>query len=560
MPADEELEQTPGAEDGEQEVETAEAVDEDVAEDAAEDSAAGGEPDLKERLKNEVVVQMADAGVLRKLLKITVPRGTIQAELDKDYQEIITEAVVPGFRRGRAPRRLVEKRFGNEIGEQVVTRLVSNAFLAATERENLKVIGDPSFRVAVKDRKAAESEATPQLVGLREALAHYKLPDEGDFAFECEVEIKPEFDLPPLERIPVKKRVFQVTDEDVTNEIKRMLAHYANWTPVIDGTVQADDLLICDVRLRFDGREIKKLENSSLAARPQVIEGMVFTDFGKIVAGAKNGDTRTLSGALPDDYELTDLRGKAVSVEVQINEIKRLEYPPLDQAFFDAAGFDSEAAYRDWIKSRMEAELVERVVADQRDQIRQYLLGHTRLDLPEGLSLRQTARAITRMVVDMQRRGVPDAVLAKYADELRTSAKEKAINDLKLTFILDKIAEQMDLDVSEEEVNSAIAEIARGYNRRFDRVRDDLVRSGGLESLYINLREEKCIDALLAQAEVSEVSEAAESSETSSPPPPAESPPSSGGPESATPENQTAADQPEKPRPKRTPPPKKSDA
>ncbi len=553
MPADEELDEMPGAED--QDSKTAEAASEGVAEATAEDTTEG-EPDLKERLKKDLAVQMADVGVLRKSLKITVPRETIQVELDKDYQEIIGEAVVPGFRRGRAPRRLVEKRFGNEIGEQVVTRLVSNAFLAATERENLQVIGDPSFRVAVKDRQAAGAETAFRLVGLREALANLKLPDEGDFTFECEVEIKPEFDLPPLERIPVKKRVFKVTDEDVTNEIKRMLAHHANWVPVVDAAVQADDLLICDVRIVSDGREVKKLENASLAARPQVIEGMACVDFGKTVAGAKNGETRTLSGTLPDDYELTDLRGKAVSIEVQINEVKRLEYPPLDQAFFDAAGFDSEADYRDWIKSRMEVDLNERAVADQRAQIRQYLLANTKLDLPEGLSLRQTARAITRMVVDMQRRGVPDAIVAKYADELRTSAKEQAINDLKLTFILDKIAEQMDLDVTEEEVNSAIAEIASSYNRRFDRVRDDLVRSGGLESLYTNLREEKCIDRLLADAEISEL---AESSEEASPRP-AEPSPTAAGPESATPEKQTVTEEPEKPRPKRTPPPKKSDA
>lgn len=539
MPADEELEQMPG--------------EEEAAVEGAEDQTP--EDDLKERLKKDIHVEIAEAGVLRKALTITVPREPLQKELDKDYQELITEAVVPGFRRGRAPRRLVEKRFGNEIGEQVLTRLVSNAFLAATEKEDLKVIGDPLFRVAVKERKAADSEATEKLVDLREALANLKLPDEGDFSFKCEIEVKPEFELPAYEQIPIKKHLFAVTDEDVTAEINRMLANQANWVPVLEGGVQTDNLLVCDVRMLVEDREVKKIDNITLAARSQVIEHMTFENFGEVVAGAKVGDVRTLSGTLPEDHELADSRGKPALLEMKINEIKRIEYPPLDQAFLGSLGFDTEADYRAWIKLQMQAEVDQRVVADQRNQVRQYLLDNTKLDLPEGLSLRQTARVVTRMIVDMQRRGVPDEVLSKHADELRTTARERATTDLKLTFILDQIAEKLEVDVTEEEVNSAIAEMARSYNRRFDRVRDDLARSGGLESLYTNLRDEKCIDALLAKAQITEAEEERPTPDSGKPVTAAAE-----SPKSATPENEPAADEPAKPRPKRTPPPKKSDA
>ena len=172
--------------------------------------------DLKETLKKAIKVEVTDAGVLRKALTITVPRDALQTELDKDYKEIITEATVPGFRRGRAPRRLVEKRFGTEIGEQVQTRIIPNAFFAAIEKEELKVLGDPLVWAVIKDKKAKEEAGKEELVDMASALQHMKLPGEGDFTFRCEVEIKPKFDVPTLEGVRIERPKVEIDDDDVT--------------------------------------------------------------------------------------------------------------------------------------------------------------------------------------------------------------------------------------------------------------------------------------------------------------------------------------------------------
>jgi trigger factor len=464
----------------------------------------GEEEKLQETLKKVIQVGVADVGLLRKALTITVPRDALQAELDKDYKEIMTEAVVPGFRRGRAPRRLVEKRFGEEVGEQVQTRLLSSAYLAAIDKQGLKVLGDPLFRVAVKDKKAKEGEASEQLVDLAKALEHMKLPDEGEFTFRCEVEVQPEFELPKLDGVPVEKPKVEITDEDVDAYIDRYRAMRGNWAPVPEGVVQEDDLLVCEVKMHVDGKEIKTIDNQPVAARGQVIEGATIADLGEKLAGAKYGDTRQAEGKLPDDYDLADLRGKQATFQFKVLDIKRLALPPLDKDLLTAMGYDDEAECRTEVRRQLDGRVGQESSRAMRLQVRKYLLENTKLDLPEGISSRQTARVATRRIIELQREGVPMSEIEKHADDLRTKAREQAVAEIKLYFILERIAETLEIKVSEEEVNEAIASIARSYNRRFDRIRDDLIKSNGIESLAIDLRDEKCIDAILAKAEVKE--------------------------------------------------------
>lgn len=472
--------------------------------DTAHLTEAEKEENLREELKKALKVETADVGVLRKTLSITVPRDVLQVELDKDYKEIISEAVVPGFRRGRAPRRLVEKRFGNEIGEQVQTRIVSNAYMAAIEKEDLKVLGDPLVWTVAKDKKAKAEDDKEELLDMPTALQSMKLPEEGDLTFRCEVEIKPEFELPKLEGIRIEKPKIEISDDDVDAYIDRWRSIRGSWTPVNDGEVEADDLLVCDVKVTAEGREVNAMDNLTLAARPQMIAGVSLEDFGEKLEGAKLGETRSLEGTLPDDYTVEDLRGKTAKFDLKINEIKRMELPDLDQEFLTSIGYDSVDEYRRDVRQRLEGEVGGEAKRAMHGQVRNYLMENTKLDLPEGISSRQTERIASRRMVEMQRRGVAPAEILKQVDELRTKAREQAVSELKLYFILERIAETLEIEISEEEINSAIASIAQSYNRRFDRMRDDLIRNKGVESLYVDLRDEKCIDAVLEKAEVVE--------------------------------------------------------
>jgi len=471
---------------------------EDTLPDAADPAA------VKERLKNAINVEVADVGVLRKSLAIRVPRDEVKTELDSQFGELMSDAVIPGFRKGRAPRRLVEKRFNNEVGAQVQTRLMSNAYLAAVEKEDLKVLGDPMIWIDVKD-KSAEGGKASKLVDMPTALEEIKLPPEGDFEFKCEVELRPQFDLPELEGISIEKPKLEITDEDVSNQIDRMRAIRGTFKPVDDGAkIVKDDLIICDMKMTVDGAEVKSAENMTVAARPQVVEGVTLEDLGDKLVGAKAGDTVELEGELPDDYEREDLREKTAKFSLKVNDIKRLDMPPMDADFLQSQGFDNEVEYRAWMREQMTGELEEQVKRGLRGQVRKYLLDNTKLDLPEGVSSRQTERAVIGRIVELRRQGVPMEEIDKHADDLRTSAREQALTELKLFFILEKIAEKQEVEITEEDLNARIAEIARAYNQRFDRVRDELARDGGLDSLYLQIRDDKCIDAIVEKAKITE--------------------------------------------------------
>ena len=476
-----------------------------VTDSQVDGAVAEEEDDPKEALKKVITVKVADAGGLRRTVSITVPQESLRSELDKEYDDLVEKAEVPGFRRGHAPRRLVEKRYGHDINEQVQTRIVSNAYLAAVEKEDLKILGDPLVWVNVKDKKASDGEAQEQLLDLNKALEHISLPDEGDFEFRCEVELKPQFELPSLDGVPVEKPDLKISDEDVQVQVDRMRAVRGTWVPVADnGKVAIDDLLVCDVTINVAGKEIKTIDNMQLAARAQAIEGAVLSDFGDRLKGAKVGDTRTVEGTLSDDYEVEVHRGKKGTFELRVNEIKRMQLPPLDKAYLTAQGFDSEVEYRSWIRQQMESRLESEIRRGQQNQVCKWLLDNIKLDLPEGLSSRQTERAVARRALDMQREGVPQAEVEKKIDALRTSAKEETATELKMYFILEAIAEKLDIDVSEEEINAQIASMAQAYNRRFDRIRDELFKSNRIESLYIQIRDEKCLEQILQKANISE--------------------------------------------------------
>ncbi|MFO0973888.1 MAG: trigger factor [Phycisphaerae bacterium] len=482
------------------------AVEAAEAEEAAQETGSDEESaeELKERLKRVIGVEVGDAGVLRKRLKISVPAETIAEERDKQYSELFTDALVPGFRRGRAPRRLVEKRFAQEVGEQVQLKLMTNAYLAATEKESIKPLGDPQVWIRGTD-------GNETLTGVEAALRKLTLPDEGPFEFRCEVEVWPEFTLPEWKGLKIKRPKVAITEGDITKQLDRMRAYRGQWEPVAKGTAKTDDLLVCDVTMRVGGEVIRKQENTQVYVRPQQIEGVTLEKLGETLAGAKAGDTRQASGTVPADHERAELREKSADFEFQVHEVKRFALPPVDKEFLDALGFESEAEAREYLKARMERELTDAVQTGMRNQLCRALLEKTAMELPEGISRRHIDRAIVRKVVELRRNGVPEEAIAKHADELRTSAAKQAIESLKLQFVLEEISTKLEIEVSEEELNSQIAEIARQYNRRFDRVRDELAQGDGLTALYVDIRDRKCLDRLLEDAEIEETSGPAES-------------------------------------------------
>ena len=475
-----------------------------------------GEAEAKQKaalaeLKESISVEKQEVGALRLKLTVTIPRETIDKRMGEQFDELRRDALIPGFRKGHAPVKLVEKRFASDVGDQLKTQLLTNGYLAAVERESLKPLGDPLFFVKTKKASdpgvpgASSGEMVDKLLPVEQALDHIEFPKEGPLTFSCEVELQPKFELPRLEDIPVTRPRVSIADKDVEEELRRIRLREGVFKPVEGGSVQRDDMLYTDMKVTVDDAVIFDEKSFDIAARDIMVRGFPLRGLGDSLVGKKIDEVVTVQAAAPDDHVNLAIRGKTANFEFTIREIKRLEVPPIDEAFATEMGYESVQILREAVKQRLEWQLEEAMTEGLHGQLANYLIDQTKMDVPSGLSERQTNRAIARRVMEMVQRGVADTEVKKFADGLRVQAHDQTVRELKLAFIFEKIAEDQDVDVPEEEVNSAIAMIAARTGKRFDRVRDELNRGDGIQSLYLRIRDRKIYDGLLRRAAVTEM-------------------------------------------------------
>ena len=470
---------------------------EEAQEGAGESEAA--EPSLQAQLKEKIDVKLEDVGPLRKKVTVSVPREFVTERLDEQYGELRRDANVPGFRKGRAPRRLLEKRFGGEVGDTLVQQLVSSGLPGRRGEDRPQ--GDR--RPHGLDPRGGKEGQT--LVDVQKALESIDLPAEGNLEFSCEVEIRPDFEMPELENIPLEKPTVAVEDADVDRQVERLRGLRGHYHPVVDAGVEPDDMIMADIHMTSGGVEIKQEENVRLAARPQTLDGVAIDNLGDALKGAKVGDVRKVSGEIPDEYVKEEYRGKQADFEIKVRDIQRLHLPEMNDEFVKSIGFESQQELRDYVKADLESRLSEQLTQAMRGQVMKYLLDNTKIDVPERLSERQSARVLVRRMLDAYRQGLPPAEVDKHLDELKTGARQDTMRDLKLFFIMEKLAEQNEeIEISESEINTVIAGIAQRQGRRFDRVRDELARENGLVNIYMQLRDEKLLDQLITTARISE--------------------------------------------------------
>ncbi|KKK75864.1 hypothetical protein LCGC14_2869440, partial [marine sediment metagenome] len=188
-----------------------------------------------------------------------------------------------------------------------------------------------------------------------------------------------------------------------------------------------------------------------------------------------------------------------------VHEVKRLELPELDEDFAAKAGFDSVEEMTKAARGSLEARTAAEQIRLMGDQVKRFFLNNTELEVPEGASERQTARLLQRQAVDLMVRGVPRDQIEQNLEELEKRAAERAAAQLKIGFILAKVSEAEKIEVSEDEVNARIAQMARYYRRRPERLRQEMRDDGTLSELRVALVEEKVIDAVLAAAKIVDV-------------------------------------------------------
>lgn len=426
-------------------------------------------------------VKIKEAGPCKKLVSIEIPEEVIKDATDEQYKDLGKDATVPGFRKGRAPRRLLEKRFGKEVTEQVKLKLLADASDSAIKDNKLDTLREPDID-----------------------FEKIELPDSGPLKFDFEVEVRPEFELPELEAIPVNKTKLEVTDEQIDREIERLQKWSGLWTPRVDGEVQLDDQIIADIVLKTEGtEEQEKLDNAQIHARQNGFVGAIPVEkLDELLVGSKVDDVKQTSVKVPKTYFKQEYRGKKVDVQITIKDIKWLKPAELNEDFLNRFGVDDKTELREKVSDMLQSRLEQQSKNEMTEQIYKYMLDKTGFDLPTDVVAEQAATLLQRQYANLIRQGLPREQVEEQMEQLRAGSEQQAKEQLKTFFIMDKVAEKLGIDVSEEEINGHIAQLAVQQGRRPERMREDMVRNGTLAQFRLQVRTDKCIAKLLESAKI----------------------------------------------------------
>lgn len=442
--------------------------------------------------------KIEDAGPACKALTITIPADQIRAKIEESYGTLEDDAVLPGFRRGRAPRRLLEKRFSSAVRDDVKQQLITTAYTQAVQDNELDPLSDP------------EVDGDDKI----------ELPEDGDLTFTVKVEVTPEFDLPSYDSIEVNKPVSEVTDAAIAAEIERVQQQGGRPTTPEGAVIEEGDYAAVEVTILAgedagDDAEVLHnnpqdhvLVNGAAQEYKGHVAGIVVADLGKQLTGKKAGDTLSISMTGPSAHENDKIKDQPITIRLTVQAVHRIEPASLEDLMAQM-GLGSEEELNERVRTVLEQRAEQNQKADMYQQVTEYLVDQVELDLPAGVTSRQSQRVLQRSGMEMLYRGVPEEEVKAKLAEMRGSSEEQAIRQLKQFFILDKASKDLEVDVEEDELNGRIAMMAMQQGRRPDKLRQEMAQQGQIEQLYLQLREQKTLDKILEQAKVTEV-EAAE--------------------------------------------------
>lgn len=451
-------------------------------------------PDDKQERGGQTVT-IEDIGPARKCLVIEVPGDRIAEQIESGYTQLKKDADVPGFRRGRVPQRLLERRFGAAIRDDVKGQLLSESYSQAIEDEKLNVIGEPD----IKD--------LPDIV----------LPDSGPLTFKVEVEVTPDVKLPSLEDIAIEKTaVIEVTDADVDAEIEQYRERFGSMIAVDSAKVKKNDCLQADIRI-LDGEdtsdeaeEISVLEGSNVVIPGDsredkgYVAGIVVDDLGTKLKGKQVGDVVSIFMTGPSGHEDEKIRNQPITIQIGITSIQRLE-PASSDTVVAKAGFESMDGLKSQLREMLESRQTREQKNDLHEQIAQHLVDQVELELPEAMTSRQAQRLLQRKAMELAYVGASEQHIDQQMAEMRATSEVDARSQLKKFFILAKAAEHLGVEVAEAEVNGRIAMLAMQQGRRPEKLRQQMQRNNEIEYLYIQMREQKTLDQILDKAKIKDV-------------------------------------------------------
>jgi len=447
-----------------------------------EDVPAEAEGAEEAQQKLTLDIKVAERSACERHFTVTIPREDIERYFNKAFSDLMDTAAVPGFRQGRAPRKLVETRFRKDVKDQVKGSLLMDSMAQITEDEKYSAISEPDF-----DPTAVE------------------IPHDGPMTFEFDLEVRPEFDLPEWKGLKIDRPVREFKDKDVEKRLESILAQRGRLVP-FDGAAESGDYITCNLTFKNGDEVISESKEEVIRIRPVLSfrDGKI-EKFDKLMKGVKGGETRTGSAKLTSDAPNEALRNKSVTAEFEVLDVKKLELPKLTPEYLRDMGFDSEADLRDAIRDDLGRQMEYQQRQTARRQVAAALTQSANWELPPDLLKRQSRRELERAVLELRRNGFSDDEIRAHENELRQNSAASTARALKEHFILERIAEDQEIDAEANDYEEEIQLIASQSGESVRRVRARLEKGSMMDALRNQIVERKVIDLVLSNATFKDV-------------------------------------------------------
>lgn len=425
-------------------------------------------------------------------LRVEIPADKVQNERQKVAQTLALKAKVPGFRPGKAPRAVIEKRFNKEIVAESRETLINTALDEAIKQEDLKVL----------DFGRVEN--------LSDAV-------DGGLSFTTKLMLAPEVKLPDYKGIKVTVPSAELPEEDLQSQLDTLRERFADFTDIEGRAAEMGDFAVINYTSTVDGKPSAEALGKSLGYLEgregfwvRLDEKTFLPGFAAQLVGMKPGDQRDITVTLPDDFPVEDLRNREMVFATSLGELKQSVLPELNDELAERlAPGKTLAEITEIIRSNMAQERKRRIDDMKVNQIVAHFTNQADFELPEELVASETQNQADAMVRRGVQSGVSEDQIQSQQEDIFANAKQQAVSNLRANFILQEIARAEKIAVSDNEIVNHLIQLAAARKVAPKKFINEMRRSGRIPSIRSSMIIGKAIDFLVEHADVVESAEAA---------------------------------------------------
>jgi trigger factor len=418
-------------------------------------------------------------------LKVDLPPEAVNAARDNIARDYTAHAKLPGYRPGKAPRAVVERKFQKQIREELERKLLSESTRAAITEKHLRVL---------QVQNVEDVEFSP----------------DQSLHFTATVITAPEFELPEYHKIPVTVPAEEISEEEVDKAVENLRNQAATFDDIAGRGLAMEDFAVIDYNGTIDGKPVSEVfpkagkpltTNSGFWVR--MTPESFLPGFCEALLGAALDETREFDLTVPEDFALKEMAGQKLHYTVTVKGLKSKKLPALDDAFASTiVEGKTLAEVRELAKGELERQKKEDIETQKREQVMSYLVGKVECELPQNYVVGETRRILAEIVQQEQARGVADEAIKQGERELVEVAAQGARQKLKGTFILQRIAEAEKVTVTQAEIRARVTAMASRYGMTPDKAARELEKRDAMDRVAEDILSGKVIDFLVANAEV----------------------------------------------------------